>query len=239
MLEIFPAIDLNNGNAVRLHKGKIQSAITYGNPYEFAKYFEKIGAKWLHIVDLNGAFQGSPQNFEVIKKITTHTNIRVQIGGGVRTEEHIQAYLKLGVSRIILGSIALQDQNFAIKMSQKYPIAIGIDAKNGKVAIHGWQKTENILAKDFAASFKNTAVEAIICTDISRDGTLNGINIPFSIEIAKQSNKYCIASGGFNNIENLKLLQQEFAQHKINGGVIIGKAFYEKQIDLERVLQTI
>lgn len=239
MFEIFPAIDLNNGQAVRLHKGDINTATIYGNPYDFAQHFEKVGSKWLHMVDLDGAFSGSPKNFEIIKKIATHTKIKIQLGGGIRTEQAIQNYLELGVSRVILGSIALQDPDFAIKMAEKYPIAIGIDARDGMVAINGWQETKNITAKEFAALFKNTQVEAIICTDISRDGALSGINIPFSVEIAQQSNKFCIASGGFNNLQNLKDLQTQFASQNINGGVIIGKAFYEKQVDLKDVFDLI
>ncbi|SQH71212.1 1-(5-phosphoribosyl)-5-[(5-phosphoribosylamino)methylideneamino]imidazole-4-carboxamide isomerase [Helicobacter mustelae] len=239
MFEIFPAIDLKDGHAVRLYKGAMQSATIYGDPYEFAKYFEKIGARWLHIVDLNGAFCGSPQNFEVIKKIATQTRIKIQIGGGVRNEESIKAYLNLGVSRIILGSIALQDPDFSIQMAERYPIAIGIDAKEGKVAIHGWEEVQNISATEFAKKFSHSKVEAVICTDISRDGALSGINIPFSMEIARASGKYCIASGGFSAKKDLQMLKECFLRENLQGGVIIGKAFYEKQIDLEGLLQEI
>ena len=233
MFEIFPAIDLKDGQAVRLYKGDMQSAKIYGNPLDFAINFKKIGAKWLHLVDLNGAVQGSPKNFEIIKTIIKTTDIKIQIGGGIRTQDHIKQYFDLGVSRVILGSIALQDLNFTLKMAEKYPIAIGIDAKNEKVAIHGWKEVQNINAINFASQFKDSCIQAIICTDISKDGTLDGINLDFTIKIAKASGIDCIASGGIGSEEHLKNLQTSFTQHKIKGGVIIGKAFYEKKIDLE------
>lgn len=232
MFNIFPAIDLKDGMAVRLYKGDMAQSTIYGNPLDFAKKFQEYGARWIHIVDLNGACSGSPKNFEIIKQITKTTQINIQIGGGIRNEDSIKKYLDLGVSRIILGSIATQDFDFTQKMAEKYPIVIGIDAKDHQVAINGWKEVQNINAFEFASKFANTAIEAIICTDISRDGALSGINIDFSIKMAQASKKPCIASGGFKDLNNLIELKESFKSHHIEGGVIVGKAFYENKINL-------
>lgn len=237
MFEIFPAIDLKDGMAVRLYQGDMQQAKVYGNPLDFAHYFQECGAKWIHIVDLNGAFVGNLANFKIIEKITKSTKMKIQIGGGIRTEDNIQKYLDIGVSRVILGSVAVKDFDLTQKMAEKYPIVIGIDAKNNKVAIHGWKDTQDIDAFDFAKKFKSTSIEAILCTDISRDGALSGINIDFSIKIAQASQKFCIASGGFKDTQNLLELKSAFNNNNIKGGVIIGKAFYENKINLRELFK--
>lgn len=233
MIDIYPAIDLKDGKAVRLYKGDMQSAKVYGEALEFAKEIEAMGAKWLHIVDLNGAFAGEPRNKEVIKQILSHTSLKIELGGGIRTQENIAYYQDLGVERIILGSIALQDPEFALKMAQHYKIAIGIDARNGKVATQGWAKEENMEASVFASYFKGSKVDAIICTDINRDGALSGVNIEFTQSIAQVSGIYTIASGGFSDATELEILS---ANPHING-VIIGKAFYEHKIDLQKYMK--
>jgi phosphoribosylformimino-5-aminoimidazole carboxamide ribotide isomerase len=230
---IFPAIDLKDGKAVRLTKGVMDSAKVYSSePYELAKKFEEMGAKWLHIVDLNGAFAGEPKNIEQIEKIRKNTNLKIQLGGGIRDEETIKKYLDLGINRLILGSIAAKEPEKVIDLAEKYPIAVGIDAKDGLVAIDGWGKTEGIKAMDLAKIYENSKIECIIATDISKDGTLSGLNIEFIKEIEKASKKPVIASGGVASKEDILTVKE----NKIYG-VIIGKAFYEGKIDLQKILK--
>ena len=232
-MEIFPAIDLKDGKAVRLTKGLMESAKVYSNePYELAKRFEEMGAKWLHIVDLNGAFKGEPQNIEQIEKIRKNTKLKIQLGGGIRDEDTIKRYLDLGINRLILGSVAAREPKRVIELANKYPIAVGIDAKDGYVAVDGWGKSEGIEAIELAKMYKDSNIECIIATDISKDGTLSGLNIDFILEIQKASNKKVIASGGVASEEDIKRVKE-------NGiyGVIIGKAFYEGKIDLAKILK--
>lgn len=231
-MQIIPAIDLKDGNAVRLFKGEMQHCKIYGEPLEFAHRFEEMGAEWLHIVDLDGAFAGSPKNLLQIQKIRESCHLKIQLGGGIRDEKTIKKYMDLGINRIILGSIALQNPTFALKMAQSYPIIIGIDAKNGKVSVNGWAEDSAIRAVDFAKNFKNSKICAIICTDISRDGTLSGVNVHFSKEISEISGIPTIASGGFESAVEIDIL----AQNGISG-VIVGKAFYEGKIDLAQTFK--
>ena len=231
-MQIIPAIDLKDGNSVRLFKGEMQHCKIYGEPLEFAKRFEQMGAEWLHIVDLDGAFAGSPKNLAQIQKIRESCALKIELGGGIRDEATIKKYLDLGISRIILGSVALKNPDFALKMAQIYPIAIGIDAKNGKVSVNGWAQDSAISAVDFAKEFRGSSVEAIICTDILRDGMLNGVNIDFSAQIAQISGIPTIASGGFESESEIAHL----AQCGVSG-VIVGKAFYEGKVDLAKIFK--
>ena len=227
-MQIIPAIDLKDKNAVRLSQGKMDSAKIYStNPFELALSFMEMGANYLHIVDLDGAIHGSPKNLEVIEQIVRYTKLKIQVGGGIRNEETICKYLELGVHRVILGSVALSNLQFAKDMANKYKIVIGIDAKDGYVATQGWDKQENILAVKFAEEFKDSNIDAIICTDIARDGMLNGVNIEFTQEIAKNSGKFTIASGGLSSGDDV----DELYKRNVDG-VIIGKAFYENKLDL-------
>lgn len=232
-LDIYPAIDLKDGKAVRLFKGDMQSAKVYGEALAFAKGFEDMGARFLHIVDLDGAMEGTPRNLDTIESIIKATKLKVQIGGGIRDEGRIQTYMQMGISRVILGSIALKDFEFTKSMAAKYKVAIGIDARDGKVATQGWVNQSDIDAKSLAKNCKDSEIEAIICTDILRDGALVGINIAWSENIAKLSGKYTIASGGFASEEELRALD---SSPYING-VIVGKAFYEGKINLGKVLR--
>ena len=226
-IQIIPAIDLKDGKAVRLTKGEMQNCKIYGESVDFAREFEKMGAEWLHIVDLDGAFAGSPKNLAQIKQIRESCGLKVQLGGGIRDESTIKKYVDLGISRVILGSIALQNTDFALEMATKYPIAIGIDAKNGNISVNGWAEDSAVNAVGFAKRFKGSKVQTIICTDISRDGTLQGVNINFSAEIADICGIPTIASGGFESSGEIEILSQ-----KGISGVIVGKAFYEGKIDL-------
>jgi phosphoribosylformimino-5-aminoimidazole carboxamide ribotide isomerase len=232
---ILPAIDLKDGKAVRLTKGLMNSAKIYSDePWQVAKKFEDLGSKWLHVVDLNGAFAGEPANLAQIKKIRENTNLKMELGGGIRDEETIKMYLDLGVDRLILGSIAVKNPDFVKEMASKYPIAVGIDAKDGYVAVEGWAEVSQMKATDLAKEFANAGVKAIIATDISKDGTLSGVNIDFIKEIKKTSNLPVIASGGVRDINDIKLL----IKNEIYG-TIIGKAFYEGTIDLKEVFSLI
>jgi phosphoribosylformimino-5-aminoimidazole carboxamide ribotide isomerase len=232
---ILPAIDLKDGKAVRLTKGLMNSAKIYSDePWQVAKKFEELGSEWLHVVDLNGAFAGEPANLEQIKKIRENTDLKMELGGGIRDEETIKMYLDLGVDRLILGSIAVKNPEFVREMAAKYPIAVGIDAKDGYVAVEGWAEVSEMKATDLAKEFANAGVEAIIATDISKDGTLSGVNVEFIKEIKEASNLPVIASGGVRDINDIKLL----IKNEIYG-TIIGKAFYEGKIDLKEVFELI
>jgi phosphoribosylformimino-5-aminoimidazole carboxamide ribotide isomerase len=233
MMIIFPAIDLKDGKAVRLTKGLMNSAKVYSEePWELAKNFEEMGASWLHIVDLNGAFAGEPKNVAQIEKIRKNTNLKIQLGGGIRDEETIKRYLDLGIDRLILGSMAVRNPKKAIELAEKYPIAVGIDARDGYVATDGWEKSEKIKAVDLAKMFENSKIECIIATDISKDGTLSGLNIDFILDIMNASKKDVVASGGVSSEEDIKKVKE----HGIYG-VIVGKAFYEGKIDLRSVIK--
>jgi phosphoribosylformimino-5-aminoimidazole carboxamide ribotide isomerase len=232
---IFPAIDLKDGKAVRLYKGDMKSAKIYSeNPLNIAKEFEDMGAEWLHMVDLNGAFKGTPVNLKAIEEIRKNTSLKIQLGGGIRDEDTIKRYLDLGINRLILGSIAVKDPEYVINLAEKYPIAVGIDAKDGYVAVSGWEKKENIKAIDLAKKFENSKIECIIATDISKDGTLQGLNLDFVLEIGNASKKNVIASGGVASENDIIK-----AKEKNIYGVIIGKAFYEGKIDLKKMFKEI
>lgn len=229
-MEILPAIDLKNGFAVRLKKGEMNSAKIYSDkPWELAEKFSDLGAKWLHIVDLDGAFVGEAKNAKTIEKIVKSTNLKIEVGGGIRDEERIKFYKNSGVSRFILGSAALKNPEFVKQMAKKYKIAVGIDAKNGFVATEGWAEVSNIKACELAKIYADAGVEAIICTDISKDGMLSGVNVKFSEEIAKSSGIKTIASGGVKDLSDIKALKQSSKIY----GVIVGKAYYEGSIDLK------
>lgn len=229
-MEILPAIDLKNGFAVRLKKGEMNSAKIYSDkPWELAEKFSDLGAKWLHIVDLDGAFAGEAKNAKTIEKIVKSTNLKIEVGGGIRDEERIKFYKNSGVSRFILGSAALKNPEFVKQMAKKYKIAVGIDAKNGFVATEGWAEVSNIKACELAKIYADAGVEAIICTDISKDGMLSGVNVKFSEEIAKSSGIKTIASGGVKDLSDIKALKQSSKIY----GIIVGKAYYEGSIDLK------
>jgi phosphoribosylformimino-5-aminoimidazole carboxamide ribotide isomerase len=230
-MTIFPAIDLKDGKAVRLTKGLMESAKVYSDtPWELVKTFEQMGATWVHLVDLNGAFAGEPKNLDQIRAIRENCNVKLQLGGGIRDEATIKRYLDLGIDRLILGSIALRDPDFVRSMAAKYPIVVGIDAIDGYVAVEGWGEVSSMKATDLARLFADAGVEAIICTDVGRDGTLSGVNVDFTLDIALASGIPTIASGGVKDDSDIETLMKT---GKV-AGVIVGKAFYEGTIDLKR-----
>ncbi len=233
-MDILPAIDLKDGKAVRLTKGLMESAKIYSDePWELAKRFEEMGSRWLHLVDLNGAFAGEPKNLEQIKKIRQMCDIEIELGGGIRDEETIRRYIDLGIDRLILGSVALRNADFVKDVAQRYRIAVGIDAIDGYVAVEGWAEKSTMKATDLAREFADAGVEAIICTDVGKDGTLSGVNVDFTLDIAHASGIDTIASGGVRDINDIKALREtgEIA------GVIVGKAFYEGTLDLEEAFK--
>ncbi|WP_457594486.1 1-(5-phosphoribosyl)-5-[(5-phosphoribosylamino)methylideneamino]imidazole-4-carboxamide isomerase [Hydrogenimonas sp.] len=235
-MEILPAIDLKEGKAVRLTKGLMESAKVYSDePWRLAKRFEEMGSKWLHLVDLNGAFAGEPKNLAQIEKIRENCRLKMELGGGIRDEETIRRYLDLGIDRLILGSIAVKDPDFVKEMAAKYPIAVGIDAIDGYVAVEGWAEVSSMKATDLAKAFAECGVEAIICTDVGRDGTLGGVNVPFTVSIAEASGVDTIASGGVRDLGDIRALLET---RKV-AGVIVGKAFYEGTIDLEKAFELV
>lgn len=228
-MTILPAIDLKDGKAVRLTKGLMDSAKIYSNePWQVAKRFEELGSKWVHLVDLNGAFAGTPQNLEQIKKIRQNCSLFLELGGGIRDEDTIKMYLDLGVDRVILGSIALKNPKFVKDMASKYRVVVGIDAIDGMVAVEGWAEVSKIAATDLAREFRDAGVEAIICTDVGRDGMMSGLNIDFTQSIKEACSLETIASGGLRDIEDIKRLLETNID-----GTIVGKAFYEGTLDLQ------
>lgn len=235
-MEILPAIDLKDGKAVRLTKGLMDSAKIYSDkPWEVAKRFEEMGSKWLHIVDLNGAFAGEPKNLKQIKKIREMTDMRIELGGGIRDVDTIKRYLDLGVDRLILGSVALRNADFVKDVARKYPIAVGIDAIDGYVAVEGWAEKSTMRATDLAKEFADAGVEVIICTDVGKDGTLSGVNLEFTLEIALSSGLDTIASGGVKDLSDIIKLKES---EKISG-VIVGKAFYEGTLNLQEAFKLV
>lgn len=233
-MTLYPAIDLKDGKAVRLTKGLMDSAKIYSDePWMLVKKFEEMGASWVHLVDLNGAFAGEPKNLEQIIKIRENCNVKLELGGGIRDEATIKKMLEIGIDRIILGSIAVKDPKFVKDMAAKYPIAVGIDAINGFVAVEGWGEVSSMKATDLAKEFANAGVEAIICTDVSKDGTLGGVNVNFTLEIAKASGVSTIASGGVKDESDIEAL----VATNLVEGVIIGKAYYEGTLDLPKMFK--
>ena len=235
-MTLYPAIDLKDGKAVRLTKGLMDSAKIYSDePWSLVKKFEEMGAEWVHLVDLNGAFAGEPKNLEQIIKIRQNCNVKLELGGGIRDEDTIKKMLEIGIDRIILGSIAVKNPQFVKDMASKYPIAVGIDAIDGYVAVEGWGEVSSMKATDLAREFANAGVEAIICTDVGRDGTLSGVNVDFTVDIAQASGVSTIASGGVKDEEDIKAL---IKTNKVDG-VIIGKAYYEGTLDLEKMFKLV
>ncbi|WP_457748523.1 1-(5-phosphoribosyl)-5-[(5-phosphoribosylamino)methylideneamino]imidazole-4-carboxamide isomerase [Sulfurimonas sp.] len=235
-MTLYPAIDLKDGKAVRLTKGLMESAKIYSDePYELVKKFEAMGAEWVHLVDLNGAFAGEPKNLEQIVKIRQNSKVKLELGGGIRDEATIQKMLEIGIDRIILGSIAVKNPQFVRDMAAKYPIAVGIDAIDGYVAVEGWGEVSAMRATDLAKEFANAGVEAIICTDVGKDGTLSGVNVEFTLDIARASGISTIASGGVKDESDIEALIET---NEVDG-VIIGKAYYEGRLDLPKMFKLV
>ena len=229
---IFPAIDLKNGQCVRLFKGDMNQATVFNdNPAAQALEFENAGFKFLHIVDLDGAIAGASANEESVRSILKSVNIPTQLGGGIRTIEAIEKWLALGVSRVILGTIAAKNPELVRVACQKFPgkIVIGIDAKNGFVATEGWVETSEISVLELAKKFEDCGAVAIIYTDISRDGTLTGADFEGTKNLAENLKIPVIASGGISNLDDVLKIKTLEKSGVI--GAIVGRAIYDKKID--------
>ncbi len=233
-LTIYPAIDMRGGNCVRLLQGDYDKETIYGDsPFGMARGFAADGAEWIHMVDLDGAKDGQRVNDRFVIEAAQQLNVKVQIGGGIRSEEDILHYLENGITRVIIGSIAVSNPEFAIEMIKKYgeQIVVGIDAKNGYVATHGWLTTSEVKAIDLSKRFADAGAETFIFTDIATDGTLSGPNIAAVCEMAKVTGKTVIASGGVSSLADLSALNAEGVK-----GAIVGKALYENRFTLKEAL---
>ncbi|WP_310621770.1 1-(5-phosphoribosyl)-5-[(5-phosphoribosylamino)methylideneamino]imidazole-4-carboxamide isomerase [Flexibacterium corallicola] len=237
---IFPAIDLKNGQCVRLKLGDMDQATVFNDdPSNQAKAFQEQGFEWLHVVDLDGAFAGESRNGNAVEAILKATTNPVQLGGGIRTMEHIDAWLEKGIARVILGTVALRDPELVKAACKKYPdrIAVGIDAKGGKVAVEGWAETSELSVVDLAKQFDDAGVATIIYTDIDRDGVLRGLNIESTLELANAVSIPIIASGGLADIDDIKRLVQEDCD--ILEGAISGRALYDGRLNPAEALSLI
>ena len=236
-MQIFPAIDLSGGQVVRLYQGDYDQMTVYGSdPCAVAREFIAAGAKYLHVVDLDGAKDGTLANFESIAAIAKQGGLYIEVGGGIRTEERIQQYLDLGVGRCILGTIAVKDFDFTARMAQKYGdrIAVGVDARDGYVAINGWKELSSETGIEFCKRLCDVGVQTVIYTDISRDGAEKGTNLELYRELAEIEGLDITASGGVSSLEELKELQT-IGTH----AAILGKALYTGRLDLKTVIEEV
>jgi phosphoribosylformimino-5-aminoimidazole carboxamide ribotide isomerase len=230
---LFPAIDLKGGKCVRLLRGEMSAATTFNeDPADQARKFEAAGCRWIHVVDLDGAFAGAPVNAPAVRAILAAVKVPVQLGGGIRDAAGIAAWLDAGVARVILGTIALRDPDLVKRACRDWPnrIVVGIDARDGRVAVEGWAETSDVLAVDLAKKFADAGVAAIVYTDIERDGAMGGPNVEATASLAKACGIPVIASGGVSSLGDLRALKAHAADGVV--GVISGRALYDGRIDL-------
>jgi phosphoribosylformimino-5-aminoimidazole carboxamide ribotide isomerase len=234
---LFPAIDLKDGQAVRLKLGDMAQATVFNtDPAAQARIFESQGFRYLHVVDLNGAFAGESRNGAAVEAILRAVKMPVQLGGGIRTLAHIEAWLGKGLSRVILGTVALRDPELVKAAARQFPgkIAVGIDARGGRVAVEGWAETSDLDAIEMARRFEGAGVAAIIYTDIDRDGVLSGINWSGTLALARAVTIPVIASGGLASMDDIERLSRPECQ--ILEGAISGRALYDGRIDPAKAL---
>ena len=232
---IFPAIDLYEGKAVRLLRGEYDKMTVYSdNPIEIARDFETQGATHIHMVDLEGAKDGTTPNFDIVASVAKESGLKVEIGGGIRDEETVKRYLDAGVMRVILGTAALNDPEFLESVCKKYGerIAVGADLKDGQVAVKGWLETSNVSGIEFLKKMESLGVKTIICTDISRDGAMRGTNRELYKELSEKFSMDIVASGGVSTIDDVKALSEMDLY-----GAIVGKAIYTGDIDLTEAIE--
>ena len=234
-MQLYPAIDLKNGQCVRLKQGEFKEITVYSDaPEEVAALWQSRGATFLHLVDLDGALAGYSVNRDVIKKIADTVSIPIEIGGGIRSEEAIESMLSLGVARVIIGTRAVENPEFLGEMVKKFGperIVAGVDAKDGMVAVEGWEKISTISASDLCGRMKEYGIQHIVYTDIARDGMLSGPNVAYTKKLTDDTGLDIIASGGMSSMEDLRQLYEAGVK-----GAIIGKALYEKRIDLKSAI---
>lgn len=234
-MQLYPAIDLKDGKSVRLKQGEFKEITVYcEEPYKVARYFEENGASFIHLVDLDGALEGHSVNEETIKKIVSSVNIPCELGGGIRTMEDIERVLSYGINRVIIGTKAVKDPSFveeAVKRFGADRIVVGVDAKNGMVAIEGWEKVSDKSALSMCLSMKEMGVKNIVYTDISKDGMLMGPNVAMTQELTDKTGMNIIASGGVASMEDLRNLNAAGIK-----GAIIGKAIYENRVNVKEAV---
>ncbi len=234
-MKIFPAIDLFDKKAVRLFKGDYNNMTIYSEkPWEIAADFEKCGAKYLHLVDLEGAKSGTTPNIETVKKIISSCNLFTEVGGGIRSMEVIEKYISAGVNRVILGTAAVSDREFLKTALEKYgeKIAVGVDIKDDFVAVKGWTESSGLHYMDFCKELETLGVSCLICTDISKDGAMQGTNRKLYMELSENFSFNIIASGGVSDIEDVKALKELGIY-----GAIIGKAYYTGAINIKEAVE--
>lgn len=234
---LFPAIDLKSGECVRLKLGDMDQATVYNtDPAAQALAFEEQGFEYLHMVDLDGAFAGESRNGEAVDAILKAVSFPVQLGGGIRRLDQIEAWLEKGLARVILGTVAVRDPDLVREAGRLFPdrVAVGIDAKGGKVAVEGWAETSELTAIDLASKFEDAGIAAIIYTDIDRDGILTGINWPSTLELANSVNIPVIASGGLASMDDIS--QMTKSEYSILEGAISGRALYDGRINAGEAL---
>ncbi len=229
-MDLYPAIDLRGGKAVRLLRGDYEKMTVYSDaPLEVARSFKTAGAKYLHLVDLDGAKDGDTANFEIIKKIAVESGLQAEVGGGIRNIQTVELYLKLGVMRVIIGTAAVTDPAFLLEAVKRFDerIAVAVDIKEGLVATHGWTQTSAENCYGFCDRMQNIGVKTVICTDISKDGAMQGVNLDLYNELTRRFSMNIIASGGVTTIDDLIKLSEIGA-----GGAILGKSLYTGSIEL-------
>jgi phosphoribosylformimino-5-aminoimidazole carboxamide ribotide isomerase len=234
---LFPAIDLRNGECVRLLRGDMGQATVFNtDPPAQARTFADQGFEYLHVVDLDGAFAGRTVNAEAVRRILSGLTMKMQLGGGVRDMKTVRGWLENGVTRVIIGTAAVRDPEFVREAARLFPgrIAVGIDARDGWVAVDGWTKTSNVSAPDLARRFEDAGVAAIIYTDIARDGALTGLNIESTVTLANTLSIPVIASGGLASIEDVRRLTEPDCARL--GGAIVGRALYDGRLDAREAL---
>jgi len=234
---LYPAIDLKGGNAVRLLRGDMAQATVFNtDPAAQAKSFAAQGCRWLHVVDLDGAFAGKSVNGEAVRAILKAVSVPVQLGGGIRDAAAIDAWLGAGIARIVLGTAALRDPDLVRRACKAHPgrIAVGIDARGGKVAVQGWAETSDMSAGELAKALEDAGAAAIIYTDIDRDGALEGVNLDATLALARATRTPVIASGGVSSIADIEKLKS--VAHLGIAGVICGRALYDGRLDLKQAL---
>lgn len=233
-MQIYPAIDIKDGRAVRLRQGLAADVTDYGTPAEAAMDWKTQGATYLHVVDLDGAFEGKGRNLPLVAEIVRETGLPVELGGGIRTMEDIEARLSLGVARVILGTVALTDPDLVRRACARYPgrIACGIDAKDGRVAVRGWVEASDVDPVDLALRMKDVGVQDVIYTDIRRDGMQTGPNVEATAELVRRTGLRVIGSGGVGKIQDLYDLRDAGC-----AGAIVGKALYNGNFTLAQALR--
>lgn len=235
-MQLYPAIDLKDGKCVRLKQGEFKDITVYcEEPYKVARYFEENGASFIHLVDLDGALEGHSVNEETIKKIVSSVTIPCELGGGIRTMEDIERVLSYGIYRVIIGTKAVKDPEFVREAINRFGaehIVVGVDAKNGMVAIEGWEKVSDHSAISMCLSMKEMGVQSIVYTDISKDGMLMGPNVAMTQELTEKTDLNIIASGGVSSMDDLRNLNNADIK-----GAIVGKAIYENRVNVREAVE--